>query len=67
MRELMEFETKLSKIMVPPQSRRNFSEFKAYQHTENDNGVHLVDVDVYHTLQAWANAQPSPSLDDRVR
>ena len=26
MRELMEFETKLSKIMVPPQSRRNFSE-----------------------------------------
>ena len=26
MRELMEFETRLSKIMVPPQSRRNFSE-----------------------------------------
>jgi hypothetical protein len=26
MRELMSFETKLSQIMVPPQSRRNFSE-----------------------------------------
>ena len=26
MRDLMEFETRLSKIMVPPQSRRNFSE-----------------------------------------
>ena len=26
MRDLMEFETRLSQIMVPPQSRRNFSE-----------------------------------------